>query len=286
MIGCWQRHWADKRRGEKPCQPLCVQLLSQFNSLRYLRPHKHRCRWPYKSNLNLAAAQIPHSSWLHRTRFPHDLISHALAADSQAGNAQLILQTSRSCCGSGKEMRVRYGREEEQTGMPGSGPLTPRLPPHPLKSGRQILGATGLPLCPSAPAIMYGLQEISPCEGLCWYKAALHKARQSPSRTGLEAAWWYHDAILGDSSCCKTASAAEGTGQAPAALHAQLQVAEDWDAATWRTTSVAAWGPRANSCSHLNTWVTTEYSCEHIELTDVSKHNHWRLIKIFNLHNP
>lgn len=111
--------------------------------------------------------------------FPHDLISHALTADSQAGNVQLILQTSRSCCGSGKEMGVRYGQEEEQIVMPGSGPLTPRLPPHPLKSGSQILGATGLPLCPSAPAMRHGLQEIPPCEGHRQCKAALHRARQS-----------------------------------------------------------------------------------------------------------
>lgn len=42
--------------------------------------------------------------------FPNDLISYALMADSQAGNMQLLLQTSRSCCGSGKEMGVWYER--------------------------------------------------------------------------------------------------------------------------------------------------------------------------------
>lgn len=76
-------------------------------------------------------------------------------------------------------MGFRYGREEEQIGMPGSGPLTLRLPPHPLKSGNQILRATGPPLSPSAPAMMHGLQEIPPCEGLYSCKAALHRARQS-----------------------------------------------------------------------------------------------------------
>lgn len=111
--------------------------------------------------------------------FPHDLIPHALAADSQAGNVQLIPQTSRSCCGSGKEMRVRYGREEERISMPGSEPLTHRLPPHPRKSGSQILGATRLPLCSSAPAVTLRLQEIPPCEGFCRCKAALHRAQQS-----------------------------------------------------------------------------------------------------------
>lgn len=38
MTGCWQRRRADNRSGENPCQALCVQLLSQFNSLRYPHP--------------------------------------------------------------------------------------------------------------------------------------------------------------------------------------------------------------------------------------------------------
>lgn len=128
-------------------------------------------------------------------------------------------------------MGVRYGREEEQIGMPGSGPLTLRLPPHPLKSGNQILRATGLPLSPSAPAIMHGLQEIPPCEGLYLCKAALHRACQSllcsPLGQDQRLPRWYQDALVGDSHCCKPASAAEGTGQAPAPLHTQLQEAED-----------------------------------------------------------
>lgn len=33
-------------------------------------PYTHRCRWPYTSNLNLAAAQTLHSSWLPLTSSP------------------------------------------------------------------------------------------------------------------------------------------------------------------------------------------------------------------------
>lgn len=177
-IGCWQGHWADERRGEKPCQPLCVQLLSQFNRIRNPHPHKHRCRWPCKSNLNLAAAQIPHSSWLHWSLFP--TWPHLpYPCSRQPGKQRAAFpKTSRSFCGSGKEMGVRYRREEEHIGMPGPGPLTLRPPTQPLKSGIQILGATRLPLCPSTPAIMHRLQEILPCKGLCQCKAALHRAWQ------------------------------------------------------------------------------------------------------------
>lgn len=107
MMGCWQGHWADNRRGEKPCQPLCVQLLSQFNSIRNPRLHKHRCRWPCKSNLNLAAAQIPHSSWLHWSLFPTWPHLPYPCSGQPGKQCAVFLKTSRSFCGSGKEMGVR-----------------------------------------------------------------------------------------------------------------------------------------------------------------------------------
>lgn len=133
--GCWQGRWADERRGEKPCQPLCAQLLSQFKSTRNPCPHKHRCRWPCKSNRDLAAAQIPHSSWLHWSLFPTWPHLSYPCSGQPGKQCAVFLKTCRSFCGSGKEMGVRYRREEEHIGMPGSGPLTLRPPRQLLKSG-------------------------------------------------------------------------------------------------------------------------------------------------------
>lgn len=156
-------------------------------------------------------------------------------------------------------MRVRYRQEEEQIVMPGSRPLTLRLPPRPFKSGKHILRATVLPLCPSN----HNTQTTGapPMQRTSWCQAALCTKPCGVFRTGLETAP-YQDILVSWVSPCHW-------GQAPAPLCLELSLIEDWGLRPSQHTRY---------CWVLAVW--------HAELTDSQTPTLRTNKGKFNLHNP